>query len=54
MALREDAIEGYLPIYKNGETYTYPLPWIKVDGGKLNMFDKGGNLNFIDADNRKI
>lgn len=53
MALREDAIEGYLPIYKNGETYTYPLPWIKADGGKLNMFDEGGNLNFIDADNRR-
>lgn len=53
IALREDAIEGYLPIYKNGETYTYPLPWIKADGGKLNMFDEGGNLNFIDADNRR-
>ena len=53
MALREDAIEGYLPIYKNGETYTYPLPWIKADGGKLNMFAEGGNLNFIDADNRR-
>ena len=26
MALREDAMEGYLPVYKNGETYTYPLP----------------------------
>ena len=52
MALREDAVEGYLPIYKNGETYTYPLPWIKADGGKLNIFDEGGNLNFIDADNR--
>lgn len=53
MALREDAIEGYLPIYKNGETYTYQLPWIKADGGKLNMFDEGGNLNYIDADNRR-
>ena len=53
MALREDAIEGYLPIYKNGETYTYPLPWIKADGGKLNMFDEGGNLSYIDADNRR-
>ena len=53
MALREDAVEGYLPIYKNGETYTYPLPWIKADGGKLNIFDEGGNLNFIDADNRR-
>ena len=53
MALREDAVEGYLPIYKNGETYTYPLPWIKADGGKLNMFDEGGNLNYIDADNRR-
>lgn len=53
MALREDAVEGYLPIYKNGETYTYPLPWIKANGGKLNMFDEGGNLNFIDADNRR-
>ena len=53
MALREDAVEGYLPIYKNGETYTYPLPWIKADGGKLNMFDEGGNLSFIDADNRR-
>ena len=45
MALREDAIEGYLPIYKNGETYTYPLPWIKADGGKLNMFAEGGNMD---------
>ena len=53
MALREDAVEGYLPIYKNGETYTYPLPWIKADGGKLNMFDESNNLNFIDADNRR-
>lgn len=53
MALREDAVEGYLPVYKNGETYTYPLPWIKANGGKLNMFDEGGNLNFIDADNRR-
>ena len=53
MALREDAIEGYLPIYKNGETYTYPLPWIKADGGKLNIFDEGGNLSYIDADNRR-
>lgn len=53
MALREDAVEGYLPIYKNSETYTYPLPWIKADGGKLNIFDEGGNLNFIDADNRR-
>ena len=53
MALREDAIEGYLPIYKNNETYTYPLPWIKADGGKLNIFAEGDNLNFIDADNRR-
>lgn len=53
MALREDAIEEYLPIYKNGETYTYPLPWIKADGGKLNTFDEDGNLNYIDADNRR-
>lgn len=53
MALREDAIEGYLPVYNNGETYTYPLPWIKAYGGKINMFDEGGNLNFIDADNRR-
>ena len=53
MALREDTVEGYLPIYKNGETYTYPLPWIKADGGKLNMFDEGGNLSYIDADNRR-
>ena len=45
MALREDAIEGYLPIYKNGETYTYPLPWIKADGGKLNIFAEGGNMD---------
>ena len=53
MALREDAIEGYLPVYNNGETYTYPLPWIKSYGGKINMFVEGGNLNFIDADNRR-
>ena len=53
MALREDAVEGYLPIYKNGETYTYPLPWIKADGGKLNIFDEGSNLSYIDADNRR-
>ena len=53
MALREDTIEGYLPIYKNGETYTYPLPWIKADGGKLNIFDEGGNLSYIDANNRR-
>ena len=53
MALREDAVEGYLPIYKNSETYTYPLPWIKADRGKLNMFDEGGNLTYIDADNRR-
>lgn len=53
MALREDAIEGYLPVYNNGETYTYPLPWIKAYGGKINMFDEGGNLSFIDADNRR-
>jgi hypothetical protein len=53
MALREDAIEGYLPVYNNGETYTYPLPWIKAYGGKINMFAEGGNLNFIDADNRR-
>ena len=45
MALREDAIEGYLPIYKNGETYTYPLPWIKADGGKINVFTEGGNMD---------
>lgn len=45
MALREDAVEGYLPIYKNGETYTYPLPWIKANGGKLNMFAEGGNMD---------
>lgn len=43
MALREDAIEGYLPVYNNGETYTYPLPWIKAYGGKINMFAEGGN-----------
>ena len=53
MALREDAIEGYLPVYNNGETYTYPLPWIKSYGGKINMFAEGGNLSFIDADNRR-
>lgn len=53
MALREDAIEGYLPVYNNGETYTYPLPWIKAYGGKINMFAEGGNLSFIDADNRR-
>lgn len=53
MALREDTIEGYLPIYKNNETYTYPLPWIKANGGKLNIFAEGDNLNFIDADNRR-
>ena len=53
MALREDAVEGYLPVYNNGETYTYPLPWIKAYGGKINMFDEGGNLSFIDADNRR-
>lgn len=53
MALREDAIEGYLPVYNNGETYTYQLPWIKAYGGKINMFAEGGNLNFIDADNRR-
>lgn len=53
MALREDTIEGYLPIYKNGETYTYPLPWIKADGGKLNIFNEEGNLSYIDADNRR-
>lgn len=53
MALREDTIEGYLPMYKNGETYTYPLPWIKADGGKLNISDEEGNLTFIDADNRR-
>lgn len=53
MALREDTIEGYLPVYNNGETYTYPLPWIKAYGGKINMFDEGGNLSFIDADNRR-
>lgn len=53
MALREDAIEGYLPVYNNGETYTYPLPWIKAYGGKINMLDEGGNLSFIDADNRR-
>ena len=32
----------------NGETYTYPLPWIKAYGGKINMFAEGGNLSFID------
>lgn len=53
MALREDVIEGYLPVYNNGETYTYPLPWIKAYGGKINRFDEGGNLSFIDADNRR-
>lgn len=53
MALREDAIEGYLPVYNNGETYTYPLPWIKAYGDKINMFAEGGNLSFIDADNRR-
>lgn len=53
MALREDAMEGYLPVYNNGETYTYPLPWIKAYGGKINRFDEGGNLSFIDADNRR-
>lgn len=53
MALREDAIEGYLPVYNNGETYTYTLPWIKAYGGKINMLDEGGNLSFIDADNRR-
>ena len=53
MALREDAIEGYLPMYKNNETYTYPLPWIKADGGQINRFAEGNNLNFIDADNRR-
>lgn len=53
MALREDAIEGYLPVYNNGETYTYPLPWIKAYGGKINMFAEGGNLSYIDADNRR-
>ena len=53
MALREDAIEGYLPIYKNNETYTYPLPWIKAYGGQINRFAEGDNLNFIDADNRR-
>lgn len=53
MALREDAIEGYLPVYNNGETYTYPLPQIKAYGGKINMFDEGGNLSYIDADNRR-
>lgn len=41
MALREDAIEGYLPVYNNGETYTYLLPWIKAYGGKINMFAEG-------------
>lgn len=53
MALREDAIEGYLPVYNNGETYTYQLPWIKAYGGKINMFAEGGNLSYIDADNRR-
>lgn len=58
VAIREDAAEGYLPIYKNGETYTYPLPWIerneqnnnklypyimKANGGYINKFNDGGN-----------
>lgn len=53
MALREDAIEGYLSVYNNGETYTYPLPWIKAYGGQINRFAEGGNLSYIDADNRR-
>ena len=51
MALREDAIEGYLPVYKNGETYTYPLPWIKAKGGNLD--NDNTNLVYKDADNRR-
>lgn len=51
MALREDTVEGYLPIYKNGETYTYPLPWIKADGGNLD--NDNTNLVYKDADNRR-
>lgn len=54
-ALREDMVEGYLPVYKNGETYTYPLPWIKANGGGLNKFEDGGDENkdytYVDADN---
>ena len=51
MALREDAVEGYLPVYKNGETYTYPLPWIKAEGGTLD--NDNTNLVYKDADNRR-
>lgn len=51
MALREDTVEGYLPIYKNGETYTYPLPWIKAEGGNLD--NDNTNLVYKDADNRR-
>ena len=51
MALREDAMEGYLPVYKNGETYTYPLPWIKAEGGNLD--NENTNLVYKDADNRR-
>lgn len=51
MALREDAMEGYLPVYKNGETYTYPLPWIKAEGGNLD--NDNTNLVYKDADNRR-
>lgn len=51
MALREDAVEGYLPVYKNGETYTYPLPWIKAEGGNLD--NENTNLVYKDADNRR-
>lgn len=51
MALREDTVEGYLPVYKNGETYTYPLPWIKAEGGNLD--NDNTNLVYKDADNRR-
>ena len=51
MALREDAMEGYLPVYKNGETYTYPLPWIKAEGGNLD--NENADLVYKDADNRR-
>lgn len=51
MALREDTMEGYLPVYKNGETYTYPLPWIKAKGGNLD--NENTNLVYKDADNRR-
>ena len=51
MTLREDAVEGYLPVYNNGETYTYPLPWIKAEGGNLD--NENTNLVYKDADNRR-